>query len=181
MKYCSDCGSRVEHRIPDGDDRPRFVCTSCRTIHYQNPKIVVGCIPEWEDQILFCRRAIEPRKGLWTLPAGYLENHETLEEGAIRETLEEANAKVENLSPYAMFNLPFIDQIYLMFRATVTECTFAPTTESTEIQLISEEDIPWDDLAFNVIRKTLSLYLQDRGNGVFPFQIGDILRHDTGR
>lgn len=179
MKYCSNCGAKVDYRIPEGDDRPRFVCDSCQTIHYQNPKIVVGCIPEWEDKILFCRRAIEPRRGKWTLPAGYLENHETLAEGARRETLEESKADVEILSPYAMFNLTFIDQIYLMFRARLRKSSFGPTPESSEVQLIAEKDIPWDDLAFNVIRETLALYLKDRVDGTFHFQIGEISRHSA--
>lgn len=180
MKFCSNCGNEVDYRIPEGDNRPRFICDSCRTIHYQNPKIVVGCIPEWEGRILFCRRAIEPRKGKWTLPAGYLENQETLAEGAKRETLEESMAYVDILSPYAMFNLPFIDQIYLMFRAQLKDTRFGPTPESSEVQLMTDEEIPWDDLAFNVIRKILSLYIEDRREGVYTFQMGDISRHDTG-
>jgi len=179
MKYCSRCGTRVDYLVPEGDDRPRFVCSSCGTVHYQNPKIVVGCIPVWEDKILICRRAIEPRKGKWTLPAGYLENHETLAEGAKRETFEEAMAEVEILSPYAMFNLTFINQIYLMFRAQLANCEFQPTQESSAVRLIDEKDIPWEDLAFTVIRETLLLYLRDRGEGVFPFQIGDISRHPS--
>ena len=180
MKYCSNCGTPVEYRIPEDDDRPRFVCDACHTIHYQNPKIVVGCIPEWEDKILFCKRGIEPRKGMWTLPAGYLENHETLAEGAKRETQEEADADVEILSPYAMFDLPFINQIYLMFRARLTSDRFGPTPESSSVRLIAERDIPWNDLAFNVIRKTLALYLEDRVNGEYRFQTGDISRHQVG-
>ena len=95
MKFCSQCGSTVELRIPDGDNLPRFVCAKCNTIHYQNPKIVAGCIPEWEDQILLCKRAIEPRRGLWTLPAGFMENNETTADAALRETQEEAKAQAE--------------------------------------------------------------------------------------
>ncbi len=180
MKYCSNCGTKVAYRVPEDDDRPRFICDACHTIHYQNPKIVVGCIPEWEGKILFCKRGIEPRKGKWTLPAGYLENHETLAEGAERETMEEARAAVEILSPYAMFDLPFINQIYIMFRARLKADDFGPTHESTAVKLIHEADIPWDNLAFNVIRKTLTLYLKDRKDGEFHFQVGDISRHQVG-
>jgi len=176
MNFCSNCGAKLDHRIPEGDDRPRFVCDACHIIHYQNPKIVVGCIPEWKDKILLCQRAIEPQKGRWTLPAGYLENSETLAEGARRETLEEADADVEILSPYAMFDLPFISQIYLLFRARLKSSSFGPTAESSEVCLIAEEDIPWDNLAFNVIRETLVRYFDDRTEGVFRFQTGDLAR-----
>jgi len=177
MRYCSNCGTNVTLRVPEGDDRPRFVCDACQTIHYQNPKVVVGCIPEWEGKILFCRRAIEPRNGMWTLPAGYLENQETLAEGAKRETFEESRAGVDALSPYAIFNLPFIDQIYIMFRATLKNTEFGPTHESSDVKLIDEKDIPWENLAFRVIREALVLYLADRGRGVFPFRMADISRH----
>ena len=176
MRFCSNCGAKLDYRIPEGDDRPRFVCDSCQVVHYQNPKIVVGCIPEWEDKILLCKRAIEPRLGKWTLPAGYLENSETLAEGAHRETLEEADADVEILSPYAMFDLPFISQIYLLFRARLRDSRFGPTAESSKVRLITEEDIPWDDLAFNVIKETLVRYFDDRSEGTFRFQTGNLAR-----
>ena len=126
MNYCSLCGTRVELRIPEGDTLPRYVCTACGIIHYQNPKIVVGCIPEWEDKILLCLRAIEPRQGLWTLPAGFMENAETLAQGAERETLEEANARVEIGSLYAIYNLPHIDQVHVLFRARLLDLDFKP-------------------------------------------------------
>jgi ADP-ribose pyrophosphatase YjhB (NUDIX family) len=168
-----NCGAPVKQRIPPGDDRSRFVCDSCGTIHYENPKIVVGCIPEWKDTILLCKRAIEPRYGWWTIPAGYLENGETLSEGAIRETMEEAGARVEILSLYTIFNLTHISQVYLLFRTRLLDLDFVPGKESLEVKLFEEKDIPWDRLAFTPIRETLRLYFQDRPRGVFPLHMGD--------
>ncbi len=174
MKYCSQCAGPVTVRVPEGDNLPRHVCDRCGTIHYQNPKIVAGCIPEWADRILLCRRAIEPRYGLWTLPAGFMENGETTAEGAARETLEEANAQVEICSLYALFNIPHISQVYLMFRARLLNERFGPGSESLEVELFSEADIPWQELAFPVVRETLRRYLDDRRRGEYPLQIGDI-------
>ena len=175
MKYCSQCGSRLSHRIPEGDERSRFVCDSCGTVHYENPKMVVGCIPEVEGRVLFCRRAIMPRKGKWTLPAGYLEKGETVEAGAKRETLEEAGASVEALEPFGLYNLTFISQVYLMFRGRLADGHFRAGAESLEVRLFREEEVPWDDLAFPVIRKTLEDYYQDRARGIFLFHTGDIM------
>lgn len=175
MKFCNQCGDSVVTRVPEGDNLPRFVCDSCDTIHYENPKIVVGCIPEWEDKILLCRRAIEPRHGLWTLPAGFMENHETTLQGAARETLEEANARVEIGELYTLFNLPHINQVYIMFRARLLDLDFSPGSESLEVELFEESDIPWETLAFRTISKTLQHYYQDRRNGRFQFHIGDIM------
>lgn len=174
MNYCSNCGLPVTWRVVPNDDRPRFVCDSCQTVHYQNPKLVVGCIPEWEGRILLCRRAIEPRYGRWTLPAGYLENGETVSEGARRETLEEAHARVENLVPYALYNLSFVNQVYFMFRAALADPTYRPGSESLETRLFREDEIPWDQLAFSVVRRTLSVYYQDLADGRFRFHMGDI-------
>ena len=176
MNYCSNCGEKVSYRIPEDDERPRYVCDVCHVIHYENPKIVVGCIPEWGNKILLCRRAIEPWIGKWTLPAGYLENSETLAEGARREAREETNADVEIISPYNLFNLTFINQIYLMFRARLIDTNFGPSAESSHVKLVAEEDIPWDDLAFNVIRETLVQYFRDRPKGSFRFQMNDLSR-----
>jgi ADP-ribose pyrophosphatase YjhB (NUDIX family) len=125
MKYCSQCGDPVSHIVPEGDNRPRYVCTSCKTIHYQNPKVVAGCLPFFEDKVLLCKRAIAPRKGYWTLPAGYLENGETTSQGALRETIEEANANVELLDLYTLFSLPHISQIYMFYRARLTDLDFS--------------------------------------------------------
>jgi ADP-ribose pyrophosphatase YjhB (NUDIX family) len=176
MNFCSHCGAAVELVMPPGDDRLRFVCRTCRMIHYQNPRMVVGCIPEWQDQILLCRRAIEPRHGTWTLPAGYLENGETVTEGARRETREEAGARLTELKPYGMYNIRHVNQIYFMFRGLLADLDFKPGTESLEVRLYREREIPWDDLAFPVIESTLRHYLRDRPAGRFPFHIDDIHR-----
>ncbi len=176
MNYCSQCGGPVEVRIPDGDNRPRHMCPACGAIHYQNPRVVVGCIPEWEDRLLLCKRAIEPRYGLWTLPAGFMENGETTQQGAARETLEEACARVRVQDLYSLFNLPHINQVYMLFRSRLLDLDFGPGTESLEVKLFGERDIPWDELAFPVVRETLRLYFQDRPGGAYPLRSGDILR-----
>ena len=174
MNFCMNCGAPVQQCIPPGDDRLRSVCDNCGTIHYENPKMVVGCIPEWEDKILLCRRAIEPRYGWWTIPAGYLENGETLIEGAKRETLEEGEARVEILSLYTVYNLTHISQVYLLFRARLLDLDYGSGKESLEVRLFEEHDIPWDKIAFTVIRETLKFYFQDRPKGVFPLHMGEI-------
>lgn len=174
MKYCSECGSAVVLRVPDGDTVPRHVCADCGVIHYQNPKMVVGCIPEWEDKVLLCRRAIEPKYGLWTLPAGFMENGETTLEGAARETWEEAGARIEMGGLYTLYNLPHINQVYLMFRARLLDLEFQPGIESLETRLFTEAEIPWDDIAFRTVRATLEQYFSDRRTGLFDFHFGDI-------
>ncbi len=174
MKFCSHCGHAVEFIIPEGDSLPRHVCPVCGSIHYQNPKMVVGCIPEWEDKILLCKRAIEPKYGLWTLPAGFMENGETTAEGALRETWEEAGARVELGPLYTLFNLPHINQVYFMFRARLLDLDFKPGIESLEVQLFAEHEIPWEQIAFRTVKSSLELYFQDRANGGFQFHFGDI-------
>jgi ADP-ribose pyrophosphatase YjhB (NUDIX family) len=169
IKYCPMCGSIVVHEIPDGDDRLRHICHSCGNIQYQNPKLVVGCIPEWERGILFCRRDIEPQKGKWTLPAGFMENNETAAEGAMRETWEETRAKVRIVAPYRVYDLPFVSQVYILFRAQMKDPRFKTTLESSEVRLINEEDVPWDAIAFPVIRETLKSYFEDCKRGKFEF------------
>lgn len=176
MKYCSQCGSEVALLVPEGDDRPRHVCGACGTVHYQNPKVVVGCIPEWEERILLCRRAIEPRRGLWTLPAGFMENGETSQQGAARETMEEAGARVEIGGLYSLFNLPHISQVYLIYRARLLDLDYAPGLESLEVSLFREAAIPWDEMAFPVIKETLGLYFRDRASGSLALRSGDIVR-----
>jgi ADP-ribose pyrophosphatase YjhB (NUDIX family) len=174
MNFCSHCGGRVSFHIPDGDTLPRYVCESCQTVHYLNPKIVVGCIPEWEGRILLCRRAIEPRYGLWTLPAGFMENGETATAGAARETLEEANARVEIGELYTFLSLPHISQVYVMFRAKLLDLDFSAGTESLEVRLVGEDDVPWDHLAFRTIQFTLEHYFADRRAGSFSVHTGVI-------
>ncbi|MFA5081769.1 MAG: NUDIX hydrolase [Hydrogenophilaceae bacterium] len=181
MKYCSSCGAPVSHRIPSGDNRHRYVCDACGAIHYENPRMVVGCLPYWEDKVLLCRRAIEPRYGLWTLPAGFMENGETTAEGAVRETLEEAGARVEIDDLYTLINVPDIDQVYLLFRARLLDLDFAPGEESLEVALFDEAHIPWDLLAFRTVHKTLEHYFEDHRSGRFPLHFGDLDRRNVAR
>ena len=176
MNFCSECGARVSLRIPDGDSLQRHVCDACSTIHYENPKMVVGCIAEWEDRILICRRAIEPRYGLWTVPAGFMENGETTAQGASRETLEEANARVEIKQLFALYNIPHINQVYMLFRAQLLDLDFSPGTESLEVKLATQAEVPWDQLAFPTVRNTLTHYYDDRAKGHFGFHMGTIER-----
>ncbi len=174
MKFCSQCGAPVTLRVPEGDTLKRHVCDKCQTIHYQNPRMVVGCVVEWNGTILLCRRGIEPRRGLWTVPAGYLEIGETLEQGAARETLEEANARVEIGPLYAVYNLPHISQVYLLFRAQLLDEQVGPGAETLEVAFGDEETIPWDQLAFATVRNTLQHYFSDRRRGAFQLHIGTI-------
>lgn len=174
MKFCSECGHPVRWSKVAGDDRARFVCGQCGTVHYQNPRVVVGTIPELDGSILLCRRAIEPRKNWWTLPAGYLENGETLRQGAQRETMEEACARLKELQPYALFNITHIQQVYFFFRAQLVDPDFGPGAESLEVELFSLEDIPWAQLAFPVIEDVLQVYCRDVAGGTFPFRELDV-------
>ena len=176
MNYCMNCGSRLSLGIPSGDDRPRHVCESCGAVHYQNPKMVVGTVSRYDGRILMCRRAIEPRLGLWTLPAGFMENNETVEQGAIRETLEETGAKATNLKPFAVFNLPFVSQVYLMFLADIPTGKFSAGHESLEVQLFGESEIPWQKIAFPVIEETIRRYLSDLHKGRFCFHMDTVTR-----
>ena len=176
MKYCSQCGSAVDLQVPAGDNMPRHVCSQCGEIHYINPKVVVGCVPQWQDRVLLCRRAIEPRYGLWTLPAGFLERDETTIEGAARETLEEACARVAIKDLYALYNLPHINQVYVMFLADLTAPEFGPGPESLEVGLYREDEIPWQQIAFPVVEQTLRHYFEDRRRGRFQIRTGDIRR-----
>lgn len=183
MKFCSECGERVQRLIPEGDTLPRHVCPACGTIHYQNPKIVAGCIPEWRGKILLCRRAIEPRHGLWTLPAGFMENGETTQEAAVRETWEEARARVDIDSLYAVFSIPHISQVYMLFRGPLQGETYSAGPESLEVALFDETDIPWQQIAFPVIRETLVRYYQDRHQGTHrsALHLADLRRAGSQR
>jgi ADP-ribose pyrophosphatase YjhB (NUDIX family) len=179
MNFCSQCGAPVSLEIPPGDNRPRYLCRHCDTIHYQNPKMVVGCLPVWEDQVLLCRRAIEPKYGLWTLPAGFMENGEAVDEGAARETLEEAGARVEVLDLYTLISLPDINQVYLLYRARLLDLDFAPGEESLDVGLFSEADIPWGQIAFRTVEETLRHYFHDRRAGHFPLHRGNLYRRPS--
>ena len=175
MNYCNQCGEAVSQQIPEGDNRLRYVCVTCTTIHYENPKVITGCLPIHEDQVLLCKRAIEPRSGLWTLPAGFLENGETSADGALRETMEEANARVNIEGLYTLFSLPHISQVYMFFRATLQDLDFYAGEESLEVQLFNEDEIPWDNLAFPVITETLKHYFKDRTSNTFETRYLDIV------
>ena len=174
IKFCNSCGAAVVHRVPDGDNLTRAVCDACGIVHYQNPKIVVGCLPTLGDKILICKRAIEPRYGLWTLPAGFMENNESATEGAAREALEEANARVEIEDLYTVYSIPHISQVYMMFRARLLDTDISPGVESLEVKLVREHEIPWDQLAFTMVKRTLENFLADRKTGVFVPRFGDI-------
>ncbi|MDE0841202.1 MAG: NUDIX hydrolase [Porticoccaceae bacterium] len=167
MKYCSNCGNAVVQEIPLGDNRQRYVCHSCDFIHYQNPRVIVGVLPVYEEKILLCRRAIEPRLGLWTLPAGFLENGESTLEGALRECYEESYATVVEPHLYALFDIPQIHQVYVFYRAKMQRPEYAVSSESSEVALFSEDQIPWDELAFPVVERTLLHFLEDRKAGLF--------------
>jgi ADP-ribose pyrophosphatase YjhB (NUDIX family) len=184
MKFCSECAHPVALAIPEGDNRPRYVCTHCAMIHYQNPNLVVGSIPVWEQngklQVLLCKRAIEPRYGYWTLPAGFMENAETTAEAALRETEEEAGANVELGPLFTLLNVAHVHQVHLFYLARLRDLDFAPGIESLDVQLFEQHEIPWDDLAFPTIRTTLELFFADRvkirEGGSYGFHSQDIVR-----
>ncbi|MFQ5708864.1 MAG: NUDIX hydrolase [bacterium] len=161
MNYCSKCGSGVRLATVPGDSIPRYLCDNCQAIHYQNPRMVVGSLPRWENKILLCKRAIEPCKGLWTLPAGFLENGETVEQGAVRETLEEANAPIDIVRLFSVYSMPQFDQIYLLFLANLNNLDFHPGAETLEVKLFEASEIPWNQLAFSPVKFTLEKYLSN--------------------
>jgi ADP-ribose pyrophosphatase YjhB (NUDIX family) len=179
MQFCSSCGARVTQRVPPGDDRVRHVCDGCGTVHYQNPRIVAGCLVLHGGQVLLCRRDIEPRRHYWTLPAGFLENGETIAAGARRETWEEARAEVSIDGLYTVFNVTHIAQVHVFFRATLPQAAFAAGPESSDVRLFAEHEIPWDALAFPVVERTLRHYFTDRRHGAFPLRIEDVDRRVT--
>lgn len=174
MKFCSDCGSPVSFETPPGDHLPRYICKACETIHYQNPRIIAGCLPVWEDKILICRRAIEPRHGYWTLPAGFMENGESVQHGAAREAQEEALADVEIGSLLAVINVIHAHQVHMMFRARLRNLDFGVGPESLEVKLVSADEIPWHDLAFETIHFSLQRFLEDRPSGREPLYLHTI-------
>ncbi|MFT5321867.1 MAG: ADP-ribose pyrophosphatase YjhB (NUDIX family) [Pseudohongiellaceae bacterium] len=178
MKYCSGCGSKISLKIPENDDRERHVCDDCGVIHYQNPNIIVCSLPCHEDQVLLCRRSIEPRYGLWTLPGGFMENNETTLEGAHRETLEEACARIEIHSLYSYYSLPHINQVHLFYRATLLDLDFAPGDESLEVKLFHHHEIPWEEIAFPAVSNTLEHYYRDLPEKKFPLHSADIIYNE---
>ncbi len=161
--------------VPEGDDRPRHICDACGTIHYHNPKIIAGCIPVWGDHVLLCRRAIEPRKGLWTLPAGFMEQGETLTHAAMREAFEEANVEVEITGLQSLFSLPHISQVYVFYHARMVAKRFSPGAESLDTRLFLEGEVPWNEIAFETVRRSLRYFFADRRNGVFNLHTEDVV------
>jgi len=176
MKFCSNCAAPLARRTPPGDSLPRWLCDQCGMIHYQNPLMVVGTVPEHEGRILLCRRAIEPRYGYWTLPAGFMENDETLAQAALRETLEEAGARVELQAPFSMLSVPHVNQVHVFYRARLLDLDFRAGEESLEVALYEEAAIPWQDIAFRTVGTTLKLWLADRAGGAFGFHDEAILK-----
>ena len=182
MKFCSECAHPVALSVPPGDNRPRFICHQCGEIHYQNPKLVIGSIPVWdlhgEPQILLCRRAIEPRLGYWTLPAGFMENNETTADAARRETEEEAGARIALHDLFALMNVPHVHQVHLFYRATLLDLDYKAGIESLEVALFSEATVPWEDIAFQTVSETLKLFFADmhtvRDGAGFGFHAHDI-------
>ena len=185
MKFCSECAHPVVLRTPPDDNRERFVCTHCGTIHYQNPKLVVGSIPLWEadgePRVLLCRRAIEPKVGYWTLPAGYMENGETTSQAAARETEEEAGARIEIRQLFSIMNVAHVHQVHMFYLATLLDLDYAPGIESMEVRLFEESEIPWDDIAFPTTAHTLKFLFTDlakvkAGAGRFELHTKDIMK-----
>jgi ADP-ribose pyrophosphatase YjhB (NUDIX family) len=176
MKFCSNCASPVVRRVPPGDSLARWVCDACGEIHYENPKVVVGTVPEWDGRLLLCRRAIEPRYGYWTLPAGFMENDETVGDAARRETEEEAGARIELVEPYAMLSVPHVNQVHVFYRARLLDLEFKPGEESLEVALFDEAGLPWKEIAFRTVGLTLRHWFADRKNGAFVFHAEDVAK-----
>jgi ADP-ribose pyrophosphatase YjhB (NUDIX family) len=174
MKFCANCGAPVARRVPPGDSLPRWVCDACGEIHYQNPKLVIGTVPEHEGRLLLCRRAIEPRYGYWTLPAGFMENDETTAQAAARETLEEAGAPVELGEVFTLISVPRVNQVHLYYRARLRGLEFNPGEETLEVGLFEEGAIPWQDIAFRTVAYTLKRWFEDRARGSFGFHSADL-------
>jgi len=175
LKYCSNCGSdKLEFKIPKDDNMKRYCCKECTTIFYTNPNVVVGALCLRNESILMAKRNINPRKGLWTLPAGFMENAETLQEGAIRETFEETGSKAEIVMPYTMFSLPHINQVHMFYLADLLDENFGPTVESSEVKLFQIDEILWDEIAFPTVKKTLEYYIKDKEINKFIFREEDI-------
>lgn len=178
MNYCSNCGAPATRRVPPGDSLPRDVCDACGSIHYVNPKLVLGTIPVWEEggraRLLLCRRAIEPRYGYWTLPAGFMENGETAGEAAARETREEAGANIELLAAYSMISVPTVNQVHVFYRARLLDLEFKPGVESLEVALFEEAKLPWKQIAFRTVGLTLKHWTADHARGAFGFHAEDI-------
>ena len=176
IKHCKQCGTAVVYRLPDdGDTKERAVCPACHTVHYENPLNVVGTVPIWGAQVLLCKRAIEPRRGFWTLPAGFLELGESSAEGALRETVEESGAQVDLGPLFSVLDVPRVGQVHLFYRARLLSDVFNPGTETIEARLFAEDEIPWDEIAFRTVKETLEHYFADRKRGQYGFHQMDIV------
>ena len=174
VNYCATCGAKVSLRIPPGDRLPRHVCDICGVIHYRNPRLVVGTLPAWDDRVLLCRRAIDPCHGKWTLPAGFMENAETVAEAAVRETVEEANARVELGGMFTLISVPHVSQVHVIYRARLIDLDFSAGEETLEVRLFREAEIPWHDIAFRTISITLRHFFDDARAGIFAFHAIDL-------
>ena len=174
IKHCKVCGGTAVYAVPADDNRERATCTVCSTIHYENPNNVVGTVPHWNDQVLRCRRNIEPRHGFWTLPAGFMEMGESTAEGAVRETIEEAGAHIELQELFTVLNVVRVGQLHLYYRARLLDTEFDPGPETIEARLFREDEVPWDELAFRTVRETLKRYFEDRRLGQFNIHTADI-------
>jgi ADP-ribose pyrophosphatase YjhB (NUDIX family) len=167
INFCCTCAAPVTLKVPPGDTLPRHVCGACGAIHYRNPRLVVGALPIWNEKILLCRRAIEPRHGFWTLPSGFMENAESVADAALRETREEACARIELGEMYTMISVPHINQVHIVYLARLLDLGFAPGEESLEVALFDEAEIPWDAIAFRTVAMTLRHFFADRARGGF--------------
>ena len=175
IKHCRNCGQGVVYRVPDdGDTRERAVCPACGTIHYENPLNVVGTVPYWGDKVLLCKRNIEPRWGKWTLPAGFMELGETTQQGAERETDEEAGAQVEMEGLITVISVPRVGQVHLFYRARLLSDVFDPGFETIEARLFRQDEIPWEEIAFRTVKETLERFFADRAHGRFGVHTVDI-------
>jgi ADP-ribose pyrophosphatase YjhB (NUDIX family) len=174
IRHCRACGAPTEYRTPADDNRERAVCTACETIHYENPLNVVGTVPEWDGRVLLCLRNIEPRRGFWTLPAGFMELGETSSEGALRETLEESGAEIALGPLFTVLDVPHVGQLHLYYRARMLSDRLDPGPETIEARLFEESEIPWDSLAFRTVRFTLERWFADRRRGQFETHTADI-------
>jgi ADP-ribose pyrophosphatase YjhB (NUDIX family) len=174
IKHCPSCGAPAAYRVPADDNRERAICSACGEVHYENPINVVGTVPVWEQRVLLCKRNIEPRRGLWTLPAGFLELGETTEEGARRETDEEAGAPIEMQELFTVLNVVHVGQVHLFYRARLLDTRFEPGPETMEARLFAEHEVPWDQIAFRTVRETLQHFFADRASGRFVLHVGDI-------
>jgi ADP-ribose pyrophosphatase YjhB (NUDIX family) len=184
MNFCPACAHPVSLSVPQGDNRLRHVCGNCGAIHYQNPKMVLGSIPVWDQdgdmRVLLCKRAIEPRRGYWTLPAGFMENNETTAEAAIRETVEEAGANIELHELFSLLNVPHVHQVHMFYRATLLDLDYEAGPESLEVKMFAADEIPWEDIAFQTVSYTLKFFLEDhatlKNGGAYRFHTLDIVK-----